>query len=273
MTNDKESIQLGGTARSPEDVKQLHNLGLQFAEIPITNPGKFFHLVNEYRDLKDNLGISYLCHGPREGDPNDMRSLEKEYLPKTLEVLPLMTQLEMSLLTLHLWFDRRFVKEEVIHFKIGLLKRIIDEATDRGIVICLENLSERASHFSTPFNALPLLSMTLDLGHAQLLTAVNRSYGFIEQYPERIRHIHLHDNRGGDSYLDDIHLTPGEGIVDFEKIMKKLKDIEYDQTITLELKPFEIEKCLWYVKTLLSRNSLWISQDTGVEQKQGLHDL
>ena len=256
MTNDKNSIHLGGTARSPEDVKHLHNLGLQFAEIPITNPQRFSDLVNEYNDLKDQLGISYICHGPSEGDPNDMRGLEKQYLPKALEVLPLMTRLEMSLLTLHLWFDPRFVKGQVIRFKIGLLERIIKEATGRGILVCLENLSETASHLSIPFNNLPLLYLTLDLGHAQLVTGINRSYGFIEQYPERIKHIHLHDNRGGDSYLDDLHLIPGEGIVDFEKIFRKLKEMDYDRTITLELKPPEIEKCLGYVKELLSRNSL-----------------
>lgn len=256
MINDKDSIHLGGTARSPEDVQRLHRIGLQFAEIPITNPGKFSGLVEAYKGLKDKLGLYYLCHGPREGDPNDIRSLETEYLPKILEILSLMTRLEMSLLTLHLWLDFRFVKEEIITFKIDLLKKIIDKATDSGITICLENLSETASHLSTPFNDLPLLNLTLDLGHAQLLTEVNRSYGFIEQHPERIKHIHLHDNRGGHSYLDDLHLLPGEGIVDFEKIFNKLKGIDYDRTITLELKPPEIKRCLGYVKGLLSKNNL-----------------
>jgi sugar phosphate isomerase/epimerase len=256
MTSDRSDIHLGGTARSPEDVKRLHNLGLQFAEIPITNPRKFSDLLKEYKDLKDKLGMYYLCHGPREGDPNDMRSLEKGYLPKVLEILPLMARLEMSLLTVHLWFDPRFVKEEVITFKIDLLKRLIDKAANLKIAVCLENLSESASHLSTPFNDLPLLYLTLDLGHAQLLTEVNTSYEFIEQYPDRIKHVHLHDNRGGDSYLDDLHLLPGEGIVDFEKIFKKLKEMDYDRTITLELKPSEIQKCLEPVKELLFKNRL-----------------
>jgi sugar phosphate isomerase/epimerase len=256
MPNDKSSIHLGGTARSAGDVKRLKNLGLQFAEIPITNPPKFTDLLSEYKDLKDRLPIYYLCHGPREGDPNDMRSLEEVYLPKILDILPLMTELGMSLLTLHLWFDPRFVKEEVIAFKIGLLRHIIKKAADFEITVCLENLSETASHMVTPFTDLPRLNLTLDVGHAQLLTEMNTSYEFIERYPERVKHVHLHDNRGGDSYRDDLHLVPGEGIVDFEKVFRKLKAMDYNRTITLELIPSEIAKCLGHVKELLSRSGL-----------------
>ena len=120
MIVQKNEIHIGGTARSAEDVKRLHNLGLQFAEIPITNPGKFSPMVEACKDLKDRLGIYYLCHGPREGDPNDINTLEKDYLPKVLEVLHLMPKLDMSLLTIHLWFDPSYVKQEVISFKIGL---------------------------------------------------------------------------------------------------------------------------------------------------------
>jgi sugar phosphate isomerase/epimerase len=254
MTN--SSIHLGGTARRTEDVKRLHDLGLQFAEIPITDPQKFYNLLKAYKEIKERLAIYYLCHGPREGDPNDMRSLEEVYLPKILELLPLMTELDMSLLTLHLWFDPRFVKEEVLTFKTGLLGHIIEKAADFEITVCLENLSETASHMLAPFTDLPNLNLTLDVGHAQLLTELNTSYAFIERYPERIKHVHLHDNRGGDSYRDDLHLIPGEGIVDFEKIFQKLKAMEYDRTVTLELIPFEIAKCLRYVKELLSRSGL-----------------
>jgi len=233
-------------------VEQLHDLGLQFVEIPITDPERFSGLVNAYRSQKERLGLYYLCHGPREGDPNDMEVLERDYIPKILDILPLMINLEMSLLTIHLWLDPRFIKKEVIEFKIGLLKRIIDRATDDGITICLENLSENAAHMAVPFSYLPSLNMTLDIGHAQLLTDVNTSCGFVEQYPERIKHIHLHDNRGGDSYLDDLHLPPGEGIINFKKIFDRLSGIAYKRTITLELTPPEIKKCLGYVKKLVT---------------------
>ncbi|MGD2125961.1 MAG: sugar phosphate isomerase/epimerase [Desulfobacteraceae bacterium] len=252
MTNDDLGIHLGGTARAPKDVENLHELGLQFAEIPVTNPRAFTAHIKAYKRLKDDLGLYYLCHGPREGDPNDTEALERKYFPKVTEILADMKQLEMSILTIHLWLDPRFVREEAIAFKIDLLRRIIKRAVDACIMVCLENLSERASDLEMPFKELPSLYMTLDLGHAQLLTTENRSYGFIKLYPERIKHIHMHDNKGGSSYLDDIHLPPGEGIVDFKEILGNLKEIGYSRTITLELSPTEIEGCLGYVKRLFS---------------------
>ena len=247
----KNKIHLGGTARSPEQVVALYDLGLQFAEIPITNPDSFLAHERTYRTLKEDLGLYYLCHGPREGDPNDTEALEKTYLPKLFKILSVMPNLDMRLLTIHLWLDPRFVTQESVAYKIGILKRLTERAKGMGITVCLENLSENATHLSGVFKALPYLNLTLDLAHAQLLSKQNTSYGFFEAYPERIKHIHMHDNYGGDSPEDDLHLPVGEGVVDFKKIFQKLKEIGYRRTITLELGPLEIRECLSYVKKLV----------------------
>jgi len=146
-------IRLGGTARSPDDVISLYKLGLQFAEITIAEPANFHLLQNEYRALSGETGLYYLCHGPREGDPNDMHTLETIYLPKLLRILSIMPELGMRLLTLHLWLDPRFVQEETIVYKIGFLKRLTESAGSGGIAVCLENLSENADHLT---EVLPL---------------------------------------------------------------------------------------------------------------------
>jgi sugar phosphate isomerase/epimerase len=252
MVASNKKIDLGGTARSPQDVTALYELDLQFAEIPIMDASKFSSELHTYRELKDRLGLYYLCHGPREGDPNDREALEKNYLPKVMQIFPLMQRLEMSLLTVHLWLDSRFMKEKTIHYKIDLLKRIVAAASESQIAVCLENLSEAPEDLEVAFREIPLLRMTLDLGHAQLLTQVNRSHGFLDRFPERIKHLHIHDNRGGQSHLDDIHLPPPQGIIDFESIFRRLRQIQYSGTMTLELKPDEIRTCLPYVKRLIA---------------------
>ena len=43
----------------------------------------------------------------------------------------------------------------------------------------------------------------------------NASPDIIEHHFPRISHLHLHDNHGGVSPKDDLHLPPGEGIVSF----------------------------------------------------------
>lgn len=251
MVNDKNHILLGGTAHSPEDVKALHDLGLQFAEIPITNLEKISALKDTYKDLSKRTGLYYLCHGPREGDPNDTEKLENVYFKKLLRVLNIMPDLDMRLLTIHLWMDPRFVKQKAISYKVDFLSRFLNHGRGMGIEICLENLSETASHLSDIFKVLPHLNLTLDIGHAQLLSSQNTSYGFVERFPERIKHVHIHDNRGGDSPEDDLHLPIGEGIVDFEGIFGELERMGYCSTCTLELRPAQIKACLAHVKKLL----------------------
>lgn len=246
-----KKIDLGGTARSPEDVASLYDLGLQFAEIPINNPSKFAPLVNLYKSLQTSLGLSYLCHGPKEGDPNDVEALNQVYLPKVLELFPIMQSLSMRLLTVHLWLDRRFVRKDSLESKREILKRIVEKAAEHQVTVCIENLSEEARDLEPAFREIPSLMMTLDLGHGELLCERNRSLGFIERHPDRIKHVHVHDNRGGNSHTDDLHLPPGEGVIDFKILFAALHRIHYDRTVTLELKPHEIRKCLAYVSELV----------------------
>ena len=245
-------IHLGGTARSSDDVVLLNELGLQFAEIPIIKPEQFRPRIGDYNALREELGIYYLCHGPREGDPNNTDTLENTYLPKLMQILSIMPQMKMRLLTIHLWLDSRFVSSELIEYKTGFLERVLQRAGDSGITICIENMSENAEQMIPIFAALPSLNFTLDLGHAQLLSNQNTSFGFMEKFPDRIKHIHLHDNLGGDSPADDLHLPPGKGAVDFDGIFRKLNQIGYNGTITLELKPAEIKENLGTVKQLLN---------------------
>lgn len=247
----ERTIQLGGTARTPGDVMELYSMGLQFAEIPITDPEPFSHRIGEYQALMDQSGLPYLCHGPREGDPNNADTLETVYLPRLLKILSIMPRLRMRLLTVHLWLDPRFVHPDIIAYKVGFLKRLLETAENAGITVCLENLSENAAHLSAIFETLPSLGLTLDLGHAQILTAQNTSFGFMHGFPERIRHIHLHDNRGGNTPDEDLHLPVGNGIIDFEGIFKDLRLIGYNRTITLELKPDEVRTNLALVKRSL----------------------
>ncbi len=75
------------------------------------------------------------------------------------------------------------------------------------------------------------------LGHANLYSAENKSLSIIKKLGKSIRHVHLHDNFGGDSPKADLHLPIGEGNVDFGSIFKALLKIDYNRTITLEVKP------------------------------------
>ena len=54
----------------------------------------------------------------------------------------------------------------------------------------------------------------------------------LRDYGSRLRHVHLHDNKGGSA---DLHLPLGTGSVDVRGAIRGLKSIGYDGTITLEV--------------------------------------
>jgi sugar phosphate isomerase/epimerase len=95
--------------------------------------------------------------------------------------------------------------------------------------------------------------MTLDIGHGELLAPENTAYRFIATFPDRIRHIHIHDNRGGNSPNDDLHLPLGEGIINFPPILSALVHSGYDGTITLEVPPHLFAQERDKLLTMLSR--------------------
>jgi sugar phosphate isomerase/epimerase len=98
------------------------------------------------------------------------------------------------------------------------------------------------------------------MGHAQILAKTNRSRGILEAFPDRVRHLHVHDNRGGQTPGDDLHLPIGEGAIDFLPLFGKLREIEYSGTMTLELRPEEIARCLGTLKGLLGRAGLTVRE-------------
>ena len=251
ISSNTPNIALGGTARSPEDVAMLYDLGLDFAEVSLKDMSNFAKRISDFIKLTSKTNLFYLCHGPNEGDPNDTTYLREHYLPRILEILDIMPKLKMSLLTLHLWVDQRFVKAHVIDLKIDLLREIIRKAQDRNITVCLENLSENWEDLDRIFKQLSKLYLTFDIGHAQLLRPKTTAFDMIAAYAHRIRHLHLHDNIGGNSVDDDLHLPVGDGNVDFLGILGALKEAGYRGTATLELKPEEIKRCLSFVRTLL----------------------
>ena len=100
-------------------------------------------------------------------------------------------------------------------------------------------------------NPLPDLGLHLDIGHANLMVPRNTTPDILAAFGDRLRHVHLHDNKGGGA---DLHLPLGVGTVDFVRHIRALKASGYDGTITLEV--FSPDKhYLAYSRDVLRR--LW----------------
>jgi sugar phosphate isomerase/epimerase len=251
---------IGGRAHNIKETEYIGEKGFPFAEINIADPKAFFDKeLYLLRKIQDTYKLTYLAHGPEEGNAWEPEVLIRELLPQMKSLFDCLKELSIPLITIHFWIDSRFLDSNVIDEKIDILKELVYHASERGIQLCIENLSERFSDFLRAFDAIGTLGMTLDIGHGELITKKNTAYDFIQYCFERIYHIHVHDNKGGDSPTDDLHLPLGDGTIDFASILFDLKKRGFDKTITLEVKSEhlingrKIIEDIWNNKTLIDK--------------------
>jgi sugar phosphate isomerase/epimerase len=231
---------IGGHVQSVADIDDLKQKGFAFGEVVLADPSAFDYWRSAEILREPDHGFFLVAHGPKEGPPNELRNVYAHCVPLFTQTIEVAADLGWNLLTLHFYSDARFLKPEVLEAKAHALAQLTAYAQERGVTLCLENLSERAEDFHRLAEHIPDLRITLDAGHAQLLAKENTAFKIIQELPDRIAHVHLHDNRGGVSYEDDLHLPLGRGIIDLNGIVNALVRIGYDQTMTLELEPHDL---------------------------------
>ena len=226
---------IGGRAHSLAEVDYVGEAHLDFAEINLPSHHHASQDIPALLQLKKKYNFFLLVHGPEEGNPFDCDELRSLLLPQIKVLIDFAAALEARVITLHFWLDQRFIDKPVLEEKLTILETLMNMAQKKSMKLCLENLSERPSDFEKAFSLFPELGLTLDIGHGELLSQHNTSYSFIDRYPERISHVHIHDNRGGNTPGDDLHLPLGEGSIAFKPILAALHRAGYNKTITLEL--------------------------------------
>jgi sugar phosphate isomerase/epimerase len=231
----------GGHVRNLDDITFLRDHNFDFGEVILDGPDSRVYWGDRYNRRINSSEFRLVAHGPHEGDPNSLDNLLKNYCPALEATIDTTVMIGANLLTAHLWMDPRFVSQKLLYEKRNALERLFVYAEKRGVILSLENLSESASDLEFALSNTPNGSITLDIGHAQLLTTTNRAFDIIERLASNVRHVHVHDNSGGDGVKDDLHLPVGDGIIDFEGIIRYLLSSGYDNTMTLELKRHELE--------------------------------
>lgn len=134
------------------------------------------------------------------------------------------------------------------------IHELLDHARQLGIGLMVENVPagfNTVKQLGELLDPVPDLGLHLDFGHCNLFTRENTARTILAVYGNRLRHVHLHDNKGGHH---DLHLPLGTGTVDAPRCVRELKAAGYDGTITLEV--FSPDRhFLRYSRDLLRR--LW----------------
>ncbi len=245
--------ELCARAYTLQDIRYISQLGLKVAEINLLKGDGIFEDPSILRSLGAELGMGYVVHGPNEGDPCDLSRLGGSFFGKIMAIMDASLEIGATILTVHFWMDRRFIPEKVVSRKAEILGRMALEGEKRGLTLCLENLSEDPHDLRLALEMSPFLCLTLDVGHGQLMSSQNRALELLEAYPTRVKHVHVHDNRGGSLVEDDLHLPVGEGCVDFESFFQALLKRGYSGLLSLEVSSDGLDKSIRRVRALLKQ--------------------
>jgi sugar phosphate isomerase/epimerase len=222
-----------------DDIRWMAEMALEFVDLTLEPPAAASWEVKPraIRRALDDLGMKVVGHtayylpiaSPFEG----VRKAAVEELRHCIDIF---AEIGACCMNIH---PDRFTPFQSREFFIGRnlesLRELLPAARERGVAIMVENLPgefNSAAQLAELLDPLPELALHLDFAHANLLVSYNTSDEILARFGRRLRHVHLHDNKGGH---EDMHAPLGVGNVDVRHTVEALKRCGYDGTITLEV--------------------------------------
>jgi sugar phosphate isomerase/epimerase len=229
-----------------KELESISEMGFDFLELTMDPPQAHRKTILEQQEVlfealeRFNMGL--VCHLPTFVSTADLTdSLREASVNEVLESLKVAADFQPLKVVLHPSYFKGlsiFVLEQAKRYAMRSLDTIVERAHQLGLCLCLENMFPRSQWLVHPeefveiLERFPTLNITLDTGHAHIGDKSGRKIlDFIEEFPDRIGHVHASDNFG----KEDDHLPLGAGTVDFPEIIKALKYIGYNDTVTFEV--------------------------------------
>ena len=187
--------------------------------------------------------VGYIPH-------EDHDTVIKKLIEKNSRAIEISGIMGIKTLVIHpVAFGNYIGREEYVFEKnMQYFKGLLPYAEEHGVKLACENMwcSDKRKKVTTggvcgnPFEHAryideinhPLLVACIDVGHCSL--SGREASDCIRVLGDRLGALHIHDN----DYLDDMHTLPGLSEMNFDEIMKALKDIDYKGDFTLETDHF-----------------------------------
>ncbi len=221
------------------EIKWMADIGLDFVDLTLEPPlasARRLDLRAIRAALEDN-GLEVVGHTafylPLCSPFESIRRAAVEELKICLEAFATIGAKWMNLhpdskAPLH---ERRFVIER----NVQTIHDLFGTARNCQVGLMIENLPgsfNTVAQLRQLLDPIPELGLHLDIGHANLMVDHNTTDDILAAFGKRLRHVHLHDNKGGSA---DLHLPLGSGTVDTPHYVRSLQSAGYDGTITLEV--------------------------------------
>ncbi|HEY3779867.1 MAG TPA: sugar phosphate isomerase/epimerase family protein [Fimbriimonadaceae bacterium] len=222
-----------------EEIQWMSAMGLQFLDLTLEPPCAATWVVNPAatKSALQEAGMPVVGHTAYYlplGSP--FESLRKASVEEFKACLKIFAEVGAKWMNVH---PDRYApmhpRSFYIKRDIESLREIIAFGADLGVGVMIENLPHDfndAHQLGELLDPLPELGLHLDYGHSNLEVPKNTAGEILKQYGERLKHVHMHDNRGGNQ---DLHMPLGTGNIDYYDEVKSLKECGYDGTITLEV--------------------------------------
>ncbi|MFN2594858.1 MAG: sugar phosphate isomerase/epimerase family protein [Actinomycetota bacterium] len=224
-------------------LKEIHRIsedGFDFIDLTLEPPAAWEVDGKEVGRLIGDLGLGCVGHTawylPIASLFDDLRKTARDVYRRGLDTF---ADAGVELVNVHP--DQRVpltAIEAVRAANVDAIGGLVEDASERGITIMVENLDRLFSDvddLASIFEGVPGTRFHLDVGHANLRLGKhekNRSKSLLDAFGDKLVHVHLSDNRGGDQ---DLHLPLGAGTIDWKQAARHLQEAGYDGTVTLEV--------------------------------------
>jgi sugar phosphate isomerase/epimerase len=221
------------------EIRWMADMGLDFIDLTLEPPAAAVWRVNTsaIRSALNDTGLKAVGHTAYYLPMgNAFESVRLAAVSEFMRCLDAFADIGVKWMNVHAdrhtpMHDRAFY----IHRNLESLIAMQQHADSVGVGLMIENLPgdyNNVAQLGDLLRPMPALGLHLDIGHANLLVPHNTTEEILDAWATRLRHVHLHDNRGGHA---DLHLPLGTGNIDLRWALRQLMKHGYDDTITLEV--------------------------------------
>ena len=233
----------------PSEILVFKRLGFDYVEIGIEEPAATPQILmrqsQEILRLLMETGLFPIGHTAYwVGFGSSHEKVRQGWVEEAKSMIQAASQLNIQLLNFH--YNARlgrvgakdWSRSDFIQNFTDSMKTLTDFATSLNVELMLENSPpqglyplEGIEYFAQVINKVPKLKFHCDVAHAYIENGMNGVKQYLDEFGDRLVHVHLHDNHG----KQDEHLPLGDGNIDFRRVVKALKEVDYSRTITFEV--------------------------------------
>ncbi|MCR5041762.1 MAG: sugar phosphate isomerase/epimerase [Clostridia bacterium] len=217
----------------------------------LVNGGKeCMELFRPWAEAAKKYGVdNFQAHAPFPSCISDSPETNERMIEVLKNMIRGCSVMDCRNLIVHPFFLRyseRLSPKDEWELNIESYSKLIPAARENGVTVCLENMFSgyrgknyaaccsdvtTACEYVDTLNSLAgekAFGFCLDTGH-MLLCSLDAKDTVVE-LGDRISALHIHDNNG----INDQHLAPYMGILDWNRFIDGLKEIRYDKTLSFE---------------------------------------